>query len=107
MTCQKQEAQIVDQLCVVEPFAGFVFALDQRREECRATRCARFTDHLTELLVDPRAVSAGLERALDKLHPVKDPLIGQAKDCAAAAVLVMALASLGVLAALLYEVVKN
>lgn len=48
-------------------------------------------------------INTALERALDKLHPVRDPLIGQAKDCAAAAVLVMSVASLAVLAALLTE----
>ncbi|HEX4924729.1 MAG TPA: diacylglycerol kinase [Bdellovibrionales bacterium] len=48
-------------------------------------------------------INTALERALDKLHPVRDPLIGVAKDCAAAAVLIMSLASLAVLCALLYD----
>ncbi len=49
-------------------------------------------------------VNTAIERALDKLHPERDPLIGQAKDCAAAAVLVLCLASLGVLTALILEI---
>jgi undecaprenol kinase len=48
-------------------------------------------------------MNTALERALDKLHPVRDPLIGLAKDCAAGAVLVMSVASLGVLFALLWQ----
>jgi undecaprenol kinase len=48
-------------------------------------------------------MNTALERLLDRMHPAHDPLIGQAKDCAAAAVFVMALASLAVLSALLYN----
>jgi undecaprenol kinase len=48
-------------------------------------------------------INTALERALDKLHPVRDPLIGQAKDCAAAAVLVLSLISLFIFGALLWE----
>lgn len=39
-----------------------------------------------------------LETALDVLHPARDPRIGRAKDCAAAAVLVLAFAALAVAA---------
>ncbi len=49
-------------------------------------------------------VNTALEKALDKLQPEQDPMIGQAKDCAAAAVFVMCLAALAVLAALLAEI---
>lgn len=38
-------------------------------------------------------INSALERALDKLHPGHDPLIGQAKDILAGAVLVMAVAA--------------
>ena len=48
-------------------------------------------------------INTALERALDKLHPVKDPLIGIAKDCAAASVLVLSLTSLAVFAALVVD----
>jgi undecaprenol kinase len=48
-------------------------------------------------------INTGLERALDKLHPARDPLIGQAKDCAAAAVLVLSLSAIGVFAALVCQ----
>jgi diacylglycerol kinase (ATP) len=41
-------------------------------------------------------VNAALEAALDRLHPERHPAIGAAKDAAAAAVLVAALAALGV-----------
>jgi len=45
-------------------------------------------------------VNTALEKALDRLHPEKDSLIGQAKDCAAAAVLVLCGAAIVVLIAL-------
>ncbi|MEQ1876277.1 MAG: diacylglycerol kinase [Bdellovibrionia bacterium] len=49
-------------------------------------------------------VNTALEKTLDKLHPEQDPLVGQAKDCAAAAVFVLCLMALVVLGSLLLEV---
>ena len=48
--------------------------------------------------------NTALEETLDLLHPEIDPRIARAKDCAAAAVLVLSLASLVVLGAFLWEV---
>ncbi|MDB5936707.1 MAG: diacylglycerol kinase [Massilia sp.] len=47
--------------------------------------------------------NSALEAALDHLHPELDPAIGVAKDCAAAAVLVLSLASAGVFVAFLVD----
>lgn len=41
-------------------------------------------------------INSALERALDKLHPDHDPMIGQAKDILAGAVLVMAVAAVAI-----------
>lgn len=46
-------------------------------------------------------LNTALELVVDRLHPEQDPRIGLAKDCAAGAVLVLSLASLGVAAALI------
>ncbi len=46
-------------------------------------------------------LNTALELTLDRIHPEHDPRIGLAKDCAAGAVLVFSLASLGVAAALI------
>jgi diacylglycerol kinase (ATP) len=51
-------------------------------------------------------LNTALEAALDRLHPEQHPLIGRAKDCAAAAVLVLSLASLVIAAALLVDFLK-
>jgi diacylglycerol kinase (ATP) len=48
--------------------------------------------------------NTALEKALDRLHPEKDPLIGQAKDCAAAAVLVLCAAAIAVLIAFVLQI---
>ncbi|MBI1860341.1 MAG: diacylglycerol kinase [Deltaproteobacteria bacterium] len=46
-------------------------------------------------------MNTALERVLDRLHPNEDPLIAQAKDCAAGAVLVLSIASVVILVALI------
>ena len=48
-------------------------------------------------------INTALESVVDRLHPEKDPVIGRAKDCAAGAVLVLSLASLGVAGAMLWS----
>lgn len=48
-------------------------------------------------------LNTALEKILDHLHPETHPMIAVAKDCAAGAVLVLAIASGGVLAALLWS----
>lgn len=50
-------------------------------------------------------INTSLEQVADRLHPERHPMIARAKDCAAGAVLVLSLASLGVAAALLAEAV--
>lgn len=55
----------------------------------------------TELL------NTALERIIDRLHPEKHPLIGQAKDCAAGAVIIFSLANLGIAAALIWNFLKD
>lgn len=52
-------------------------------------------------------INTALERLLDHLHPGQHSAIKQAKDCAAAAVLVLSLSSLGVFIALLIEVIPK
>jgi undecaprenol kinase len=47
--------------------------------------------------------NSALEAALDHLHPERHPAIGVAKDCAAAAVLVLSIASAAVFAAFLVD----
>lgn len=44
-------------------------------------------------------INTALERVIDRLHSETHPLIGEAKDCAAGAVLVLSFAALGVFAA--------
>jgi undecaprenol kinase len=46
-------------------------------------------------------LNTALESAVDALHPAHHPLIGRAKDCAAAAVLVLSFGAIAVFAALL------
>lgn len=48
-------------------------------------------------------INTALEFVVDRLHPEQHPLIGRAKDCAAGAVLILSLASLGVAAALIWD----
>jgi undecaprenol kinase len=47
--------------------------------------------------------NTALEHLADRLHPEVHPVIAQAKDCAAGAVFVLSLVSLGVLVALLVQ----
>lgn len=47
--------------------------------------------------------NTALEAALDHLHPEHHPAIGVAKDCAAGAVLLLSMTSVGVLAAFLVD----
>lgn len=49
------------------------------------------------------AVNTALEHLCDKTSPEHDPLIGKCKDCAAGAVLLSAIAALGVAAALFWD----
>ena len=47
-------------------------------------------------------INTALEHIVDRLHPKQHPLIAKAKDCAAGAVLVLSLASLGIFILLLW-----
>jgi undecaprenol kinase len=46
-------------------------------------------------------INTALEHVVDRLHPKKHPMIAKAKDCAAGAVLVLSLASVGIFILLL------
>src|SRR5258708_7052752 len=46
-------------------------------------------------------INTALEHVVDRLHPKRHPLIAKAKDCAAGAVLVLSLVSIGVFLLLL------
>jgi len=50
------------------------------------------------LVLGAEAMNTGLEFLADAVHPEQHPLVGKAKDCAAAAVLICALASVAVAA---------
>lgn len=50
------------------------------------------------------AVNTALERLCDKVSPEKNELIGKAKDCAAGAVLIAAVFSVGVAVALFWDI---
>lgn len=50
------------------------------------------------LVTGAEALNSGLECLADAVHPERHPLVGKAKDCAAAAVLICALASVAVAA---------
>jgi diacylglycerol kinase (ATP) len=52
-------------------------------------------------------INTALERIVDRLHPEQHPMIAEAKDCAAAAVLVLSIASVGVAAALVWHHFKG
>lgn len=52
-------------------------------------------------------INTALEVIVDRLHPEQHPMIARAKDCAAGAVLILSIASLGVAGALLWEVVRS
>jgi len=49
------------------------------------------------LVIGAELFNSALERTLDRLHPDHHPLVGEAKDCAAGAVLVFSFAALGIL----------
>lgn len=51
-------------------------------------------------------INTALEKTLDLLHPEMHPLVAQAKDCAAGAVLTLSLSALGILIALIYNKIK-
>jgi diacylglycerol kinase (ATP) len=46
-------------------------------------------------------INTALEHVVDRIHPKQHPMIAKAKDCAAGAVLVMSLASVGLFILLL------
>ena len=48
-------------------------------------------------------INTSIEKMLDLLHPEEHPLIAQAKDCAAGAVLILSLCAIGVMMAFLYS----
>jgi diacylglycerol kinase (ATP) len=48
-------------------------------------------------------INTALESVIDRLHPGQHPAIGRAKDCAAAAVLIMSIGSLGVFLAAVHS----
>lgn len=52
-------------------------------------------------------INTALEYIADRLHPEPHPMIARAKDCAAAAVLILSLAALGVGGALLWETLSS
>ncbi len=53
------------------------------------------------LVLSAELFNTALEHLIDRLHPERHPAIGLAKDCAAGAVLVLSLASVGVFIAFL------
>ena len=53
------------------------------------------------MVLSAEALNTGLELLADAVHPQQHPLVGKAKDCAAAAVLICALASV-VVAAMIF-----
>ncbi|WP_426190310.1 diacylglycerol kinase [Massilia sp. DWR3-1-1] len=55
------------------------------------------------LVLAAELFNTAFEAALDHLHPGQHPAIGMAKDCAAAAVLVLSLASAAVFCAFLFD----
>ncbi|MBI3231372.1 MAG: diacylglycerol kinase [Burkholderiales bacterium] len=57
------------------------------------------------LVLSLELVNSSLEALADRLHPEIHPLIQAAKDCAAGAVLVASLASLGVFAAFVVSLI--
>ena len=48
--------------------------------------------------------NTALEQVIDRLHPESHPAIGKAKDCAAAAVLVLSICAIAVFTAMLLEI---
>ena len=48
-------------------------------------------------------LNTALEFIADRLHPDQHPMIANAKDCAAGAILILSLTSLGVAAALIFD----
>jgi len=50
------------------------------------------------LILSAELFNSALERTIDRLHPEKHSMIAEAKDCAAAAVLVLSIASIILLA---------
>jgi undecaprenol kinase len=58
-------------------------------------------------VISAELINTAIERLADRLHPEVHPVIGMVKDCAAAAVLVAALAALAVAAALLVHLIAR
>lgn len=58
---------------------------------------------LITCVLSAELVNTALENVVDRLHPEKHPSIGLAKDCAAGAVLVFALAAILIFIALLVD----
>lgn len=52
-------------------------------------------------------INTSLEFVIDLLHPEQHPMIAKAKDCAAGAVLIFSLASLGVAGALIWNILRG
>jgi len=55
------------------------------------------------MVLSAELFNSALERTLDRLHPERHPLIAEAKDCAAGAVLVCSLAALILLACFFFN----
>ncbi len=55
------------------------------------------------MVIGAELFNSALERTLDRVHPDRHPLIGEAKDCAAGAVLVFSFAALGILVCFLLD----
>ena len=52
-------------------------------------------------------INTSIESVVDKLHPAEDSLIARAKDCAAAAVLVLSLSAIAVFLSLIVSVLNR
>ena len=58
---------------------------------------------MAALVLAAELINTALELIVDRLHPEQHPMIGNAKDCAAGAVFILSLTSLGVAFALLWD----
>lgn len=59
------------------------------------------------LILSAELFNSALERTIDRLHPEKHSMIAEAKDCAAAAVLVLSIASLILCGLFLYSMLTR
>ena len=55
------------------------------------------------LVIGTELINTAIEATLDQIHPEKHPLVAKAKDCAAGAVFVASVGTIGVLGAIIYD----